>query len=310
MTLIDISQYIKHDHIVLDLKAKTNDEAIKELVDKIYEQAEMGSHPVDRDMVYAEVIDREKTQTTGIGNGLAFPHSRIAGWGQLKVAMGISREGIDFKSVDEKPVKIIFLLISDSQEPYLVLQAMSAIIRFLDGQNNIQAFLSQGFSAQAVVDKFKKSSVNTSTQILARDLARPVKNIVTLETSAEEATRMMHLNHIDILPVVDDHKRFCGELSCLEVFQYGMPDFFKQLNTVSFVRHIDPFEKYFHIGKNLKVKDLYVKDVEALVEDKTLVEIIFEMTVKKRSHLFVVKDDKTLIGVVDRFTIIDKILFF
>ena len=64
------------------------------------------------------------------------------------------------------------------------------------------------------------------------------------------------------------------------------------------------------IGKNLKVKDLYVKDVDALVEDKTLVEIIFEMTVKKRSHLFVVKDDRTLIGVVDRFTIIDKILFF
>ncbi|MDP8266367.1 MAG: PTS sugar transporter subunit IIA [Candidatus Aceula meridiana] len=310
MTIVDISQYIEHSHIVLDVKARTKEGVIAELVEKIYQKEGMATHPVSKEKACAEVVSREKTQTTAIGSGLAFPHARIDGWGQFKIAMGISRQGIDFDSVDKKPVKIIFLFISDSAEPYLVLQAMSAIIRFLNDQNNIEKLLKEDLSAQALADKFKKFYVSTPNQILARDLARPVKDITTLETPIDEATRIMHMKHIDILPVVDDCRRFCGELSCLEVFQYGMPDFFKQLNTISFVRHIDPFEKYFHIRKNLKVKDLYIKNVDVLFEDKTLVEIIFEMTVKKRSHLFVVREDKTLIGVIDRFTIIDKILFF
>ena len=309
MTIIDISQYIKEPYIIADLNAKTQEDAIKELTAKIYEYDDMASHPVSLDMACHEVIKREKIQTTAVGNGVALPHARIEGWGPFKVVMGISREGIDFKSVDRLPVKILFLLISDSNEPYLVLQAMSAIVRFLMSHDNSQELLARRLSSRELADKFKGSSLNTPNQILARDLARPIKCRATLETSIEEATRTMHLNHVDILPVVDGRGRFCGELSCLEVFQYGMPDFFKQLNTISFIRHIDPFEKYFHFQKNLKVRDLYVKDVDVLHEDKTLVEIIFEMTVKQRSRLFVVGDDGALVGAIDRFTIIDKILF-
>ncbi len=310
MTIIDISQYVKDDHIIPDLKAGTKEEVIRQLIEKIYERPEMASHPVSPLAALSTVMDREKAQPTGIGNGLAFPHARIEGWGELRVVLGISREGVDFQSPDQSPAKIVCLLISDAQEPYLVLQAMSAIIRFLNSKGIVDNLLCEGCSAQKVVDQFRKSDVNAVNQILAKDLARPVKHIVTLDTSIKDATRTMHLHHIDILPVVDEQRRFCGELSCLEVFQYGMPDFFKQLNTISFVRHIDPFEKYFHLHKNLKVRDLYMKDVDVLYEDKTLVEIIFEMTVKKRSRLFVVEDDRTLIGAIDRFTIIDKILFF
>lgn len=310
MTTINISKYIQDDQIIADLKAGTKEEAIAELIDTIYGREDMSSHPVPQDKAYRELINRENTQTTAIGNNLAFPHARIDGWGEFRIAIGISRKGIQFDSVDGKPVKIIFMLISDAEEPYLVLQAMSAIIRFLNETGNIESMLKERLSARDLANKFRKSYINTPNQILAMDLTRPVEHIVTLDTLVEKATRIMHLNHIDILPVVNGGKKFCGEISCLDVFQYGMPDFFKQLNTISFVRHIDPFEKYFHLRKNLKVKDLYNGDVRALPKDETLVEIIFEMTVKNRSHLFVVEEDGTLMGVVDRFTIIDKILFF
>ena len=89
--------------------------------------------------------------------------------------------------------------------------------------------------------------------------------------------------------------------------QYGMPDFFKQLNTISFVRHIDPFEKYFKIKRDLKVRDVFADDSKPIQKDSTLIEVIFEMTVKNKSKLFMVDEDGTLAGVIDRFCIIDKI---
>ncbi len=120
----------------------------------------------------------------------------------------------------------------------------------------------------------------------------------------------MHLDRRSILPVVNENNRFYGEISCYDIFAFGMPDFFRQLQTISFVRHIDPFEKYFNIKKGLSVKDLDLKEGKGIKKDSTLLEIVFEMTVKKKSKLFIVEDDGTLSGVIDRFCIIDKILFF
>jgi predicted transcriptional regulator len=58
------------------------------------------------------------------------------------------------------------------------------------------------------------------------------------------------------------------------------------------------------------VKDVFVEDSKPIHKDSTLLEVIFEMTVKNKSKLFMVEEDGTLAGVIDRFCIIDKILFF
>ena len=120
----------------------------------------------------------------------------------------------------------------------------------------------------------------------------------------------MHLHHLDVLPVLDDENKFYGVICCLDIFAYGIPDFFNQLHTVSFVRHIDPFEKYYRIRKGLKVKDLIKRDLSSAISKKdTLLEIIFQMTVKQHSHLYIL-DEGCLAGEIDRFSIVDKILFY
>ena len=50
----------------------------------------------------------------------------------------------------------------------------------------------------------------------------------------------MHLHRIDVLPVIDSDNNLRGEISCLKIFTYGIPDFFKQLETISFVRYLVP----------------------------------------------------------------------
>ena len=310
--MIDIGDYIYPEVIVPRIRARSKEEVISALLDRLFANEFASDYLMDKSVAAGEVMKREGLQPTGIGHGMAFPHARIEGWGKFALVMGVVEgEGVDFNSPDRIPARIVCMLLTPANAPYLILQVMSAMVRFLHDNESVLARLlgEEPLGADEIAGLFRKKAIHAQTQITAADIVRPVRTVVHLDTPLEEVTRLMHLNHLDIIPVVDAQRKLLGEISCLEAFKYGLPDFFQQLHTVSFVRHIDPFEKYFRREKNLTVGDLYVSDIKPLRKDNTLVEIIFELAVKKKVRLFVTEDDGTLLGVIDRFSIIDKILF-
>ena len=305
----NINEYIDHRLIISDLDTDTKEEAIQILVDKIYEvKSEIFPENFKNSHLYSKVIERENIQSTGLGHGIAFPHARIEEFKDLTLAIGLSKKGLDWQSLDKKQCNVICLMISPQLKPYLILQMMAVLARFMSQQENINKIMS-GLSPKQIAEVIKESSLATSKIVLAKDIMRPIEKYVTLETSIEETTRIMHLNRFDILPVIDENHMLLGEISCLDIFTYGIPDFFNQLQTISFMRSLDPFEKYFKFKKNLKVKDIYSKNVNQISKNTSLMEIIFEMTTKNKLKLYVVDSGK-LIGVIDRFSVIDKILFF
>jgi PTS system nitrogen regulatory IIA component len=305
----ELNNYIKPELIIEDLKAQTKEQAIAQLVDRIFRTSTgniLGG--LNSEQVYEAVIKRENIQTTGVGNHLAFPHARLEQCSDLIVAIGISKEGVDFKSIDGQLCNIICLMLSPMLKPYIILQTMAALARFFAEKKNIEEILS-GLLSEQIAKAIKSFEITTVKTITAQEVMRPVAHTVTLDTTIEQATYTMHLNQIDVLPVINADGVLCGEISCLKIFTYGIPDFFKQLETVSFVKHLDPFEKYFKFRKDLKVRDIYEPAADTIRTDTTLMEMIFEMTVKNKPRLFVVDKGK-LVGEVDRFSIIDKILFF
>ncbi|MDP8258111.1 MAG: PTS sugar transporter subunit IIA [Candidatus Aadella gelida] len=308
--MIDINRYLDSDKILADIGACNKEEAIKALVGAVFRDSKTADFPINEEHAVKAVMERENLQSTGVGNRVSFPHARIGGWKGFSLAIGISRDGIDFSSIDGSPVNIVVLMISSQEEPYIILQSMATISRIVMETGLVDSILTGRYSPKQIKEKFEQVNINSTEQILAADVARPVMNHVTLDTSIEEATRKMHLNKLDILAVLDEKNKYCGEISCLDIFDCGIPNFFKSLNTVSFVRHIDPFEKYFKIKGDLTVRDLYKKGEFFIHNDATLMEIIFEMTVKKKSKLFVVEKNMELVGAIDRFCIIDKVLFF
>lgn len=293
--------------VVCNLNSRESEGAITELIGKLLSHNSDLHDSFTTGNISEEVIKREKSQSTGLGNGFAFPHARIDGWGEEPViAVGLSREGIDFDSVDSKPVHAVFMIISSSEKPYQVLQTMSAVIRALKGRNITE----ENLDFDGLRELLGNESMQQDHIIKAEDIMRPITSKVTMETSLEEAARSMHLNLIDVVPIVGQDGSFVGELSCYDIFTMGMPDFFRTLPTISFVRNIDPFDRYFRVKGDLIVKDLAVRNVTPMRCDATLLEIIFEMAVRGRQRLFVVGPDNKLIGMIDRFCIVDKILFF
>lgn len=74
---------------------------------------------------------REEIRSTGIGNGIAIPHIKYNNAKKMTIGMGISRNPIDFASVDGKGVQIVILMISPPNQTSLYLQTLARIIRMM-----------------------------------------------------------------------------------------------------------------------------------------------------------------------------------
>ncbi len=113
------------DHLdaarVIDLGATTKDEALVELV----EAARGASVVTDGDALLSAVREREAKLSTGIGLGIAVPHARIEGVDAFVVVVGRHPAGLEFGSIDGRPVHIVVLIAGprEAKTSYLELLA-------------------------------------------------------------------------------------------------------------------------------------------------------------------------------------------
>lgn len=112
---------------VIDMKARTKKEALRELADAIA----AGVSVLDPAELLDMLLEREKLGTTAMGDGIAIPHARVDSVERLLVSFGRSRPGVDFDSVDGKPTHLFFLLVAPGKEGSAHLLTLARLSRFL-----------------------------------------------------------------------------------------------------------------------------------------------------------------------------------
>jgi fructose-specific phosphotransferase system IIA component len=132
-----LTQILEPNCVKVPLESTDKESVIKELVDLL----DAAKLLVDKQQVFQSVITRESTKSTGIGFGIAIPHGKCNGVKELVMAMGISQKGIDFQSIDNKPVHIVVLLASPIDRTGPHIQALARISRLMldeDFKNKLQ----------------------------------------------------------------------------------------------------------------------------------------------------------------------------
>ncbi len=149
-----LREFIVTDAIVADLKAKSRDEAIRELVTSLCDQGAVDQAACDE--IVAALVKREKNGSTGFGKGVAVPHVKHAAINKMVGAVGRSADGIDFAALDSQPVYSIFLLLSPENQPQQHLQAMNIVFSNLQ-KDMFRRFLRQSDSKQKIVDLLEEA---------------------------------------------------------------------------------------------------------------------------------------------------------
>jgi fructose-specific phosphotransferase system IIA component len=85
----------------------------------------------DRNDVLKAVLDREAVMSTGVGDGVAIPHGKSEAAPSIIVALGVTKEPIEFQSMDDRPVRLIWLLVGPPDQTGPHLKALSRISRLM-----------------------------------------------------------------------------------------------------------------------------------------------------------------------------------
>ena len=123
---MELIGYIEDENIDLNFTAKDKEEALKKLAELV-----SNNRNIDSKKILEVLKDREELGSTGIGNGVAIPHGKFEIDKDIIGAIAISKEGVEFNSIDGKPVNIFFVFISSPSATNIHLKLLAKISKLL-----------------------------------------------------------------------------------------------------------------------------------------------------------------------------------
>ena len=121
-----LMEILETDAVILDLAAGGKREVLREMAAGVAK----AEARIDAEHLLDVLLEREKLQSTGIGDGVAIPHGKLAGLDRLVASFARSTAGVDFESIDGQPTHHIFLLVVPEHSGGKYLKTLARISRF------------------------------------------------------------------------------------------------------------------------------------------------------------------------------------
>jgi len=117
-----IQKLVDSAAVLADVKAKTKEAALKELLAAVQETGIVAKKLIAP--MSKKLLEREAIGSTGLGNGVAVPHLKHDDLSGPALVLARARMAIEWRSIDGRPVSIMFLLVSPSADPETHLQCL------------------------------------------------------------------------------------------------------------------------------------------------------------------------------------------
>jgi fructose-specific phosphotransferase system IIA component len=144
-----VSELLKSEFIISDLKGESKEEIINELIDLFKNDPRVE----DIEKVRSAVLDREKVMSTGVGKGFAIPHGKTNAVKEIVGAFGKIKDGIDYDALDGNPVNLVFLLVGKDNLISTHIKLLSRISRLMN-KDDFRHRLKEANTADEIVKLF------------------------------------------------------------------------------------------------------------------------------------------------------------
>ncbi len=150
-----ISSILTEDLIQVDVPGSTKEEVINAVIDL----AAKSQKVKDVEKVRHAIFEREKIMSTGVGKGFAIPHGKTDAVSDIVAAFAVTREPIDYQSLDHEPVRLLFLLIGKDSLVGAHIKLLSRISRLMN-KEELRTRLLHATSAAEILDVLKGEEMN------------------------------------------------------------------------------------------------------------------------------------------------------
>ncbi len=141
-----LEELLPPERICLELVAEKKEDAIKEIAALLASSGKL----LDKKAFLECLLEREKLETTGIGDGVALPHGRTDAVGEMLMAFARSKKGIDYEALDDRPVHLFFLIAAPLSGSTKVLKLLAKVSRLLHNATFRQALVKAETKAQII----------------------------------------------------------------------------------------------------------------------------------------------------------------
>ncbi|KUP08163.1 PTS fructose transporter subunit IIA [Bacillus coahuilensis m2-6] len=160
-----ITELLKQDTILLDVKSTTKTDVIHELVDVL----EKGKYVNDSKAFTKAIFDREEQSTTGIGEGVAIPHAKTSAVITPTIVFGRSVQGVDYESLDGQPAHLFFMIAATDGANSLHLDALSRLSTILMNEEARQALRNASTKEEVikVIDSYEEAKAKEENETIS-----------------------------------------------------------------------------------------------------------------------------------------------
>jgi len=152
-----ISDILDEKLVITNLPGNEKEEIIDGLVNLVAQSPKV----LDKDKVRAAIFEREKIMSTGVGNGFAIPHGKTDAVSDIVAAFGVTAQPIPYQSLDEKPVRLVFLLVGKENLVGPHIKLLSRISRLMN-KEEFRNKLLDAKTPQEIIFIFKQEEANYS----------------------------------------------------------------------------------------------------------------------------------------------------
>jgi PTS system nitrogen regulatory IIA component len=130
---MELTDLLDGECVVANLRATSKKQVLQELARRAADITN-----IDERKIFAVLMDRERLGTTGVGSGIAIPHGKLPELDRLYGIFARLEKPVDFQSIDERPVDLIFVLLAPEEAGAGHLKALARVSRMLRDQNTCE----------------------------------------------------------------------------------------------------------------------------------------------------------------------------
>lgn len=304
-----LTSLMESDSVFARISAATRDQALRQMLTRMEEAGVLAGAPGEDagvDRMLERLNAREVRGTTALGEGVGYPHARCDDFSNVILSLATIPEGVDYGAPDGRPVRIILAAIAPPDRNSLLLGVMACLSRIL-ADGDLRERMLAAEDDEALWRVLDEADLRVKESITAGDLMRRQFPGVPPDMPLADVAAQMHHEHVDALPVLGKGQRLLGEVTARGLFRACTPPYFAELPTMRFARDFDAFEHFFREKAHVAVSEIMNRDVQTVDEEAPLAEVIGLLARREVSRVYVA-EGRQIVGVIDSFSIIDKVL--
>ncbi len=271
---------ITPERVFLNLDAKTLRDAIRVLVPLVVPEKSAES----RRCLITEVFEREGLASTIVGLGFAMPHARSGEVDELTIGVGVFPNGLEDKTPDGQPVKVVFLILEPKRITELYFKTLTGLARLGKTSNILQKLLASQTPEQ-FLSVIEETKIEITEKLVASDIAvftEPVHPDMTLKHVADIFFKN---KGIYMLPVVDSADNVIGVVRCSDLLQAAIPEYARMIGPLPFLSEFEPFDRFLSDENTLKVHTVMSEDYPEAEETASIIEVMTLLLHRKENAL-------------------------